>query len=223
MNQAKRIGPFGVLGIFCLLGLGLLASVFSLFHFRSDFFPNTSSTISDWGAFGNYFGGVAGPLLTLISTLVIVYTVMQQGFQIETSIKESLKNDILRFILKIDDEISHLLTREIEIENIRRVEFGDLVSGIKQSNDFSVLPYKAAMKKLLIFTANYCQAISQYRDNVNGHFIFKEYQQRAVELVAYLEKNKEYLDQMAGITLTFCKMHLEGRSKQIQQFRICST
>ncbi len=215
MNQAKRIGPLGVLGIICLLGLGLLALVFSLFCFREYLFPNASFTISDWGAFGNYFGGFAGPLLTLISTLVIVYTVMQQGFQIETSIKESQKNDILRSISKIDDEISHLLTREIEIDNIRRIEFGDLVSGIEQSKDFSELPYKALMKKLLIITANYCQAISLYRDNVNGHFIFKDYQQKAGELVEYLENNKEYLDQMAGITLTFCKMHLEGRSKQI--------
>ena len=196
--------------IVALLGLLILAAVFLGYFFVGGFSLERSVSNTDWGSFGSYFGGVAGPLLTFISVLLIVYTVRQQRLHLESMSDENLKQDMLRYLSKLDDEISHLLTRRIHIGNERYAEIGDMVSGISSPTEFQESSYRAAMDKLLRLTANYCEAIALYRANVNGYFVFRAHQQRAEELVKYLEGQTKYLYQMAAPTLKFCRMHLEG-------------
>lgn len=207
--------------VVAIIGLCILAAVFISYFVLGGFALGPSSSTVDWGAFGSYFGGVAGPLLTFISVVLIVYTLRQQRFQLESMSEENLKQDMLRYLSKIDDEISHLLTRRIQVGdyranntlvgNERYVEIGDMISGLETPDHMDEQSYKAAMDKLLRLTASYCEAIALYRANINGYFIFRAYQQRGEELVCFLEKNTKYLYQMAVPTLGFCKMHLEGR------------
>lgn len=188
-----------------LVGFGMALLIFASYFFLGQFSPVPSMENADWGAFGSYFGGIAGPAFTFLSALFIAATIRQQR-------QEMIKQDMLRYLMKIDDDISHLLTREIHVGNNRFVELGDMVSGIESPAGFHEPSYKAALEKLLRLTASYCEAIALYRANVDGYFIFKAYQQRARELVAYLGERTKYLNQMAGPTLGFCKLHIEGSS-----------
>ncbi|MFP1872110.1 hypothetical protein ACLEDV_09130 [Lonsdalea quercina] len=197
--------------IVALFGILILLVVFFGYFFLGGLYFGTSLSNAELGAFGSYFGGLAGPLLTFISVLLIVYTIRQQKLNLESVSDENIKQDMLRYLNKIDDEIAHLLTRRIHIDNERVVEVGDVVSGISKPTNFDESSYRVAMDKLLRLTANYCEAIALYRENVNGYFIFRAHQQRAKELVKYLENNTKYLHGIAGPTLNFCQMHLDGK------------
>lgn len=194
-----------------VIGICILAAVFLSYFLVGEFTLDPSTSSIDWGSFGNYFGGVAGPLLTFINVLLIVYTLHQQRFQLESMSEEKTKYDMLRYLDKLDDQISHLLTRQVHVGNNRYVEIGDMVYGIEIPAEVHEPSFKAAMDKLLKFTANYCEAIALYRANINGYFIFRAHHQKAEELVKYLDSNIKYLYQMASPTLGFCKMHLEGK------------
>jgi hypothetical protein len=186
-----------------LAGVGIALLIFASYFFFGRFLPVPSTENADWGAFGSYFGGIAGPVFTFFSALLIAATIRQQR-------QEMIKQDMLRYIMKIDEDISHLLTRGIHVGNNRYVELGDMVSGIESPAGFHEQSYRAALERLMRLTALYCEAIALYRANVDGYFIFKAYQQRARELVAYLEQRTNYLNPMAGPALGFCKLHLEG-------------
>ena len=161
-----------------IVGICILAAVFLSYFIVGSFVLDASASNADWGSFGSYFGGVAGPLIAFISVLLIVYTLRRQRFQLESIIKENMKQDMLRYLDKLDDQISHLLTRKIHIEGMRYIEIGDMVSGIENPAKLHESSFKAAMDKLLKLTANYCEAIALYRENVNGYFIFQAHQQR---------------------------------------------
>lgn len=53
-----------------------------------------SKNIGDWGAFGDFWGGLLNPIFSFISIILIIYTVVQQGKAIEqtsTQIQLSMK------------------------------------------------------------------------------------------------------------------------------------
>ncbi|WP_071873539.1 hypothetical protein [Atopomonas hussainii] len=196
--------------IVAVIGVVILLGVFLAYFFIGDFTLSAATENLDWSAFGSYFGGVAGPFLTFISILLLVYTIRQQRFHLESMHEENIKQDMLRYLNKIDDEITHVLTREIHIGNLAFAQLGDILGGIVTPAQFQESSFKAALEKLMRQTASYCEAIALYRANVNGHFIFRAHQQRAAELLSYLESNQKHLSHMAGATLKLCKMHLEG-------------
>ena len=193
--------------VVAIIGLCILVAVFLSYFLVGEFALDPSVSNVDWGSFGSYFGGVSGPLLSFISVLLLVYTLRQQRFQLVSMSEENTKHDMLRYLEKLDGQIAHLLTRQIHVGNMRYVEIGDMVSGIENPAELHEASFKAALDKLLKLTAIYCEAIALYRENVNGYFIFRAHQQKALELVNYLDGNKNRLSEMAGPTLEFCKMH----------------
>jgi len=78
-----------------LLLLGLL-SVFYLVLLLALFFTrfrNPSDHLSDWANFGNFLGGAAGPVFSLISLLAILYTIGLQTKEISrASFEQSRAN-----------------------------------------------------------------------------------------------------------------------------------
>ncbi|MCJ1881873.1 hypothetical protein [Pseudomonas nitroreducens] len=193
-----------------LLGVVVILGVFLSYFYIGDFSLSASSENIDWSSFGSYFGGVAGPLLTFISVFLLVYTIRQQRVQLESMFEENIKQDMLRYLGRIDDEILRLLGKEINVGEMGLVQFGDIVSGLFVPAQVHEASFRVMLERLMQHTAYYCEAIALYRENVNSYFVFKAHRQRAEELVSYLENNLERLGQMAGPSLVFCRMHLEG-------------
>ncbi|MGB1560939.1 MAG: hypothetical protein ACPHN2_05500 [Sinimarinibacterium flocculans] len=60
-----------------LVGAAIMIAAVAVFHqFVGSGLPLSTSG-QDWGVFGDYFGGVAGTLLSFLSILLIVYTIHQ--------------------------------------------------------------------------------------------------------------------------------------------------
>jgi hypothetical protein len=197
-----------------IVGLAIFIFVLAGYFLFGHFALKSSSSNSDWGSFGSYFGGVAGPLLTFLSTLLIVFTIYQQQTQIHETQSESLKLDMLRYLDKIDAEIMHLLSRPILVDQSHYVEFGDLVYGIEYPRSNMPKSFKAALRRLFRLTSHYSESIALYRENVNGYFVFRAHQAKAREFIDYLEKHSSELDPLAGVTLAFCRNHIDGKSSE---------
>lgn len=168
----------------------------------------------DWAVFGNYFGGVLGSLLSFISILLLVYTVELQRKQLDNAQYEMRKRDMLSHVAKADDEIERWLGRKLtdysDFSNGAE-EFGDVVWGLISHNRFNTNEFCVAVVRLHLLTCRYCQALGLYRENVDPFHIFSYHKQKAESLLQFLKKHESLLGQMAGPSLEFCQMHLDGR------------
>ncbi|HWG86739.1 MAG TPA: hypothetical protein VN679_03075 [Candidatus Acidoferrales bacterium] len=196
-----------------VVGIALLLAVSGYFYAHVGHGHALSHNGTDWASFGEYFGGVAGTLLAFISVILLVYTVYLQSEQLENVQHQMLKRDLLSHVTKADDEISHWLSRQIALPSLSgaTVEFGDVVWGLLEPRQIDAKEFQRAVVRLHVLTCLYCEALALYRDNINPYFIFKYHRQKAESLLKFLAAHQELLGQMAGPSLKFCQMHLDGK------------
>ena len=166
----------------------------------------------EWGDFGNFMAGVAGPLLLFIILLLIIQLHRQQAQYFAKIFDSSRHLEMMRHLGKIDEDITRLLSHQFPVDH-HYVQLGDLVDGLSETQETlrDNPSYRAAMNKLLQLNATYCEAIGLYRNDVASQFTFSIHLQRGHELLSYLERNREVLNPMTKQALSYCKMHLEGR------------
>lgn len=198
-----------------LIGLLLIAAVCGAYYAHVGFDKVISTSGEDWSRFGDYFGGVAGALLSFISILLLVYNIHLQSEQLSDAQREMLKRDLLAHVTKADEEIMHWLERKIAVPSREgeAVEFGDVVWGMLDPSYVNPKEFKLATERLLKLTFLYCEALALYRDNIDPYFIFKYHRQKAQTFLDFLKQHKNLLGQMAVPTLQFCQMHLDGKSE----------
>lgn len=203
----KRIVLVFVIGVVLLLAVG------GAFYLYVVLPQSRSYSATDWANFGSYFGGVAGTLLAFISILLLVYTIHVQGRQLADAQHEALKRDLLAHVTRADDEIGSWLRHQIALPSLSgaTVEFGDVVWGLLESKQVNAVEFKRAVVRLHVLTCLYCEALALYRENIDSYFIFKYYRQKAESLLKFLTKHQALLGQMAGPSLEFCRMHLDGK------------
>ena len=86
-----------------------------------------------------------------------------------------------------------------------------MVWGIVQPGYVNPNEFKPAVTRLATLTFLYCEALALYRDNgMDPFFIFKDHKQKAQSLVDFLTNHIGLLGNMAGPSLKFCQMHLDG-------------
>ncbi|KPZ57316.1 hypothetical protein AN391_01903 [Pseudoalteromonas sp. P1-13-1a] len=73
--------------VFIICGIAGLAAIIAIIFFVSKFGFGPASTISNWGAVGDFFGGVLNPTFALLSLILIAYTLMQNKKALEQSEK----------------------------------------------------------------------------------------------------------------------------------------
>lgn len=188
-------------------GIALIAGLSFAFYLSVGAGLPLSNAGNDWAAFGNYFGGVAGGLFSFLSVLLIVYTLHQQGQQIESAQDEAQRLKLLEYVSKADDEIERWLRRRLMSQEGREVEFGDIVRGVVKPGYVESREFTAALTRLHKLTCAYCAALALYQDNVDPYFIFGLHRQKAEELLDFLEDHTNLLGQMAGPSLAFCRAH----------------
>lgn len=197
-----------------LAGVAIIAGVFYAFYLHVGYGLSLSNTATDWGIFGDYFGGVSGAFLSFISILLIVYTIDQQSRQIEHARQEALKRELLQNVSKADDEIDRWLRKRLAVQKgDKDVEFGDIVWGIVPPTYASSKEFSAALVRLHKLTCTYCFTLGLYKDNIDTNFIFQQHREKADELITFLEQHQDKLYSMAGPSLGFCKLHIHGKSE----------
>jgi len=191
-------------------GIALIAGLSFAFYFTVGVGLPLSNAGDDWAAFGSYFGGVAGALFSFLSVLLIVFTLHQQGQQIEAAQDDAQRLKLLEYVSKADEEVERWLRRRLMSRQGREVEFGDVVWGIVKPDYVESQEFSAALSRLHKLTCAYCAALALYEDNVDPYFIFGLHRQKADELLDFLESHTSQLGQMAGPSLAICRAHLRG-------------
>ena len=73
--------------IIIICGLAALAGITAIWLYVDNFSIGFATQISDWGAVGDFFGGVLNPTFALLSLILIAYTLMQNKKALEQSEK----------------------------------------------------------------------------------------------------------------------------------------
>lgn len=201
-----------ILAVF-VIGMLLILAVSGAYYAHVGLGQSFSPIGEYWAEFGNYFGGVAGPLLSFISILLLVYTIHLQHEQLSDAQHETLKRDLLAHVTKADDEIIHWLERELAVHNReeKTVQFGDVVWGLLEPAYVNRNEFKRAAVRLHRLTSLYCEALALYQDNIDTYFIAKYHRQKAQALLNFLKEHGHLLGQMAAPSIKLCQMHLDGQ------------
>lgn len=176
-----------------LFGLAIVITVplaFYIFVGKGMPFSNSGS---DWAAFGDYFGGVSGALLSFISIILVVYTIWKQQEQIKNTQKESQRSDVIKNIFLAYSEIEKYLQLKIAAKtDFVEVVFGHIVWGIVGKDYSQKHEFLKALQRLFQLTYMYCICIGEYKNNFNKiDFMYKVHSQKARELLKYIENNTE--------------------------------
>ena len=168
-----------------------------------------SSIASDWGDFGSYFGGVLAPIMSFGSIVLLVVTLVQQETR---AAKNTIRQDLLRYLEALYEDIRFLMQRKLRDHRNEFVDFGDYVFGVAAHPPMHDDLFRAMVRTLLVFVAEYSEAVALYRANIHAHFDLKAHRLRLKHLLEFLEENRDLLEGTEGVTLGFIRLHFEGRS-----------
>lgn len=202
--------------IVILFGLITLALTFGIYFFYGGFSLKASGANSDWGAFGSYFGGVAGPILTFVSVVLIAYTLYEQRRQAYFIHREAIKQDISSALRGLQLDINALLGKSVKLNNTQHVELLDFVYGSATHPDPKNKSYTALNDKLLRLTANYCEIIRAYEEDVDCDLVYRSHYRLARELLSYFKKASR-VSAFGGIALDFCEILLDGEEEKVEK------
>ncbi|BEO30092.1 MAG: hypothetical protein E7J62_12870 [Serratia marcescens] len=134
--RAHKIASLIAILITTLIFLAPLLLYFYTFHYSLSSDPNK------WSVFGSYFGGVYGPLATIISVIVLVITVIEINQSNRISITESKNNNHINDIVNLCEILDKRIDKNNLIPN-RNYQFESLSDIIRRkiTNDVSLNEY----------------------------------------------------------------------------------
>ena len=199
-----------IIVLISLLALSLCAGAF---YFYVGIGKSISANGSDWSDFGDFYGGVAGPILSFISIILLIYTINQQADANKLTSAEITKLDMLRYISGSQQEIESWLKTELaSSQSNSAVPLGLIVRGVVKPDYVDQQKLGICLERLLKLTCAYCSSIALYEANVDSYFIYKQHHSTATELIEFLKQYVGLLGQMAGPSLAMCEHLLDDEN-----------
>jgi hypothetical protein len=150
----------------------LTIGTFLLYVFGGHFTGGLSDKASDWGLFGDYFGGVLGTLFGGVSFVMLMGTLLLQEDQISTLAKQSLQQNHLNSMNIIYADIQYLLSRKLWIAR-KEVEFGQVVVGDVGGQPTDPHAFRGMVFRLLEHVFEYTAAVRSYKANLDDEHIIQ--------------------------------------------------
>lgn len=197
---------------FALLGLAILVGTIVAYLWLGGFAPTLSGHSADWANFGTYVGGVAGPLLSFLALIAVVWTVRLQYALLQRDRERQLADQHIRWLDAIYRDMQEVLssplamtTGDASLTTLRSVLE-------KEANAAAVNPVllKTRMSELMELLGQYCEAVALYRDNITEYFDLKIFADRGARMLDRIKPFHATLGTMSPITIEFCDMHLRG-------------
>lgn len=198
--------------VFALLGLVVLAGAIAAYHWLGGFGSFFSRHVSDWANFGTYFGGVAGPLLSFLALLAVVWTLRLQYQLLERDRERQLADRHVRWLDAVYKDMQDVLHAPLAttmgvgaVSSLHAVLAKEI-----DVNAVNPVFFKARITELMELLRQYCEAVALYRDNITAYFDLKIFQDRGARILDLIKPFHAVLGTMAPITIEFCDMHLRG-------------
>ena len=134
--------------LFITIGIVMLVSlIIPIFYFWLKFKSfNISSSISDWGNFGAYIGGVITPIISVYSVIILGYITFLIG---KNSNEESKNLYILQKRLEAYDELMKYLPKIHQAPIKMKLQIDALMHILIEENDISLERYLRETDKVL--------------------------------------------------------------------------
>jgi hypothetical protein len=200
---------------FALVGLLVLAGTIGAYVLLGGFGPTFSPHSAEWANFGNYLGGVAGPMLSFLALIAVVWTVRLQYDLLSRDQEKQIAEQHIRWIEGIYRDILDLLNAPLPSAN-----------GVAPTTTWAVLHQevnpripnqgilKARLEELLKLITQYCQAVALYRENVSKFYDARIFQDRGARILDSIKPFLSLLGPNAAMPIEFCDMHLRGEIKR---------
>lgn len=209
---------------FALGASALLATLLALYFAVGGLGTMPGSDAAKWGALGSYIGGIAGPIFTAGGALFLAYQIILQQRQIARAAEDARARDYLRYIEDHSERIKALLERRISTASHPDIRLGDLVRSLIPKNQLDAVdrpPAMAAMTRLLYDTAEYCESIRLYRDNLGlnsssnlSNFALRIHVKRARDYLHFLRNHMNWLPQNSEFSLEVAEHLLEEDAEE---------
>ena len=186
---------FLLIVVLMLAGAAALVTIVYFYVYYGGFSGAFSKQSQEWSNFGSYFGGVSGPVISLISVILLAFTLLAQQFQISLQFQEFLKQDMHRLVESVEKDMEKLFSKKVELADDRIVDFGDLVDGLVQGEPKGAVRYAILMKKLFALNGRFHESIKTYKGNIDIPFGFREQRERLFEVHQFVVVNKKYFNQ----------------------------
>jgi hypothetical protein len=95
--------------VFALLGLVILLGTIGAYLWLGGFAPTLSNHATDWANFGTYVGGVAGPLLSFLALIAVVWTLRLQYELLQRDRERQLADQHVRWLDAIYRDMQDVL------------------------------------------------------------------------------------------------------------------
>ena len=89
-------------------GSALFASVAVFAGYATVFSGGLSSSNADWGAFGDFFGGLLGPFFAILSMFLIAFSIRLTMQSVLDSNRNQAADRLYTLIMKLDEEVVEL-------------------------------------------------------------------------------------------------------------------
>lgn len=198
--------------VFALLGLVIIVSTIGAYLWLGGFASTLSNHGADWANFGNYVGGVAGPLLSFLALIAVVWTVRLQYELLQRDRERQLADQHIRWLDAIYRDIQDVLQSSLATTTGDAATTTLRATLENEANVASVRPeaLKTHVVELMALLAQYCEAVALYRDNITEFFDLKIFVDRGARILDRIKPFHALLGTMSPITIELCDMNLRG-------------
>jgi hypothetical protein len=200
---------------FALGGLLVLTGTIGAYVLFGGFGPTFSPNSVEWANFGSYLGGVAGPMLSFLALMAVVWTVRLQYDLLRRDHEKQTADQHIRWLDGIYRDILDLLNAPLRSDG--GAESTTTWAVLHQEVDRSIPNQgilKARLEELLKLITQYCQAVALYRENVTEFFDARIFQDRGARILDTIKPFLSLLGPNAAVPIEFCDMHLRGETKR---------
>lgn len=205
------------IAIFALLGLMIVAGTVGAYLWLGGFAHTFSHQATDWGNFGSYVGGVAGPLLSFLAVIAVVWTLRLQYELLGRDRARQLADQHVRWLDALYRDMQDALHAPLAVRASQTAATTLRAILDKEAEATAIEPalFKGRLTELMELLGQYSEAVALYRDNITAFFDLRIFADRGARLLDRIKPFHTMLGNMSPITIEFCDMHLRGdRSRQ---------
>lgn len=160
--------------------------------------------------FGTYFGGVEGPLLSLLTIPGLLVTLLLQHRQLALALEDRL---LARHVRMLDETWRDM--EKIEATPLRRSDgrpctLGAVLDGTVADDDVEQHGLRIASRAYLKRLGTYAKGVHLFRNNFDSYWDYEVLVARGKDALGRLKPLKDHLDNMGELSLALIRHELEG-------------
>lgn len=197
--------------IFALLGLVILAGTIGAYLWLGGFAVLSHQTM-DWANFGSYVGGVAGPMLSFLALIAVVWTLRLQYELLQRDRERQLADQHVRWLDALYRDMQEILHAPLAVTtgHARTTTLRAVLDKDAEATAIEPIVFKGRLTELMELLGQYCEAVSLYRNNITAFFDLRVFADRGARILDRVKPFHAALGNLTPITIEFCDMHLRG-------------